>query len=90
MACDPEAKLDWADYPNHLKVARSRLQTQIAGDFARWLMAVYPPGNDAGFRLPFEDEADINIIMLQWLGIDQMAFAAEHADMLEKQEKWKK
>lgn len=83
MACgDDGPKLDWADYPNHLKVARSKLKTQIAGDFARWLIAAYPRGNDAGFRLPFEDEADINIVLLSWLGIDQMEFAAEHVRML--------
>lgn len=89
MACgDDGPKLDWADYPNHLKVARNKLQTTIAGDFARWIVEHY--GYEAGYRLPFVDEVDINIILLEWLGIDQSAFAAEHADMLRKQEEWEK
>jgi hypothetical protein len=61
-------------------VVRNRLKTQIAGDFARWLIERF--GGREGFRLPFEDEADINIVMLEWIGVDHSAFAAEHARML--------
>ena len=85
MGCGPEngPALDWRDYPAHLEVVKQRLRTKPAGDFAAWILQHY--GYEAGYRLPFVDEADINILLLEWIGVSQDVFAAEHADMLEKQ-----
>ena len=87
MGCDPDngPLLNWSDYPAHLQVARAKLSTKMAGDFLRWLISNHP-----GLVLKDVDEADINILLLQWIGVDQATFEAEHADMLTKQELWRR